>query len=85
VPLRINFGNSIMQTMAHCFLMNLENCLYRFKQNCRVLQDGIIEPVDSDRPHKVDVRIIAATNKGLKKVIKEGHFREDLFLSCLTY
>jgi len=45
----------------------------------RVLQDGIIEPVGGDKPHKVDVRIIAATNKGLKKVIKEGHFREDLY------
>lgn len=45
----------------------------------RVLQDGIIEPVGSDKPHKVDVRIIAATNKDLKKVIKEGHFREDLY------
>jgi len=45
----------------------------------RVLQDGIIEPVGGDEPHKVDVRIIAATNKDLKKVIKEGHFREDLY------
>jgi transcriptional regulator with PAS, ATPase and Fis domain len=45
----------------------------------RVLQDGIIEPVGSDKPHKVDVRIIAATNKDLKKVIKEGRFREDLY------
>jgi len=45
----------------------------------RVLQDGIIEPVGGDKPHKVDVRIIAATNKDLKKVIKEGHFREDLY------
>ena len=45
----------------------------------RVLQDGIIDPVGGDKPHKVDVRIIAATNKDLKKVIKEGHFREDLY------
>ncbi len=45
----------------------------------RVLQDGIIEIVGSDKPYNVDVRIIAATNKDLNNAIKNGLFREDLY------
>ncbi|MGQ3683925.1 MAG: RNA repair transcriptional activator RtcR family protein [Candidatus Loosdrechtia sp.] len=45
----------------------------------RVLQDGIVEPVGAKKSHKVNVRIIAATNKDLIKAIKKGHFREDLY------
>jgi len=45
----------------------------------RVLQDGLIEPLGDKKPHKVDVRIIAATNKDVHKAIKKGQFREDLY------
>jgi len=45
----------------------------------RVLQDGMIEPLGSKRPHKVDVRVVAATNQNLSKAIKRGSFREDLY------
>ena len=45
----------------------------------RVLQDGEIRPVGSDRTRKVDVRIIAATNKDLEQEMKRNAFREDLF------
>jgi two-component system response regulator HydG len=45
----------------------------------RVLQEKEFEMLGSPRPVKVDVRIIAATNKDLAKEIREGHFREDLF------
>lgn len=45
----------------------------------RVLQDGVIEPIGARRPHKVNVRIIAATNRDLRKQIKQGRFREDLY------
>jgi PAS domain S-box-containing protein len=45
----------------------------------RVLQDRTIEPVGGTRKRKVNVRIIAATNQNLEKMIEEGTFREDLY------
>lgn len=45
----------------------------------RALQENVIVRVGSDKIIKVDVRVIAATNKDLKKEIAEGNFREDLF------
>lgn len=45
----------------------------------RALQESKISRVGSDRDIKVDVRVIAATNKDLKKEIEEGRFREDLY------
>jgi len=45
----------------------------------RALQESKISRVGSDKDIKVDVRVIAATNKDLKKEIEEGNFREDLY------
>ncbi|MDY6821748.1 MAG: sigma-54 dependent transcriptional regulator [Deferribacterota bacterium] len=45
----------------------------------RVLQEKTIEKIGSTKKIKVDVRIIAATNKDLKTLVEEGKFREDLF------
>lgn len=45
----------------------------------RALQESKVSPVGSDKEIKVDVRVIAATNKDLKKEIEQGKFREDLF------
>jgi Nif-specific regulatory protein len=52
----------------------------------RVLQEGEIKPLGSDRSKKVDVRVISATNKNLEREVKEGGLREDLFyrLSVFT-
>ena len=45
----------------------------------RALQEHKITPVGGDRSIKVDVRVLAATNKDLRKEIAEGRFREDLY------
>lgn len=45
----------------------------------RAMQEGIITRIGSNKDIKVDVRIIAATNKDLEKEIKLGNFREDLY------
>lgn len=45
----------------------------------RALQESRIQRVGSDRDIKVNVRVVAATNKNLKKEIEKGRFREDLY------
>jgi sigma-54-dependent transcriptional regulator len=45
----------------------------------RVLQEGEVRPLGSNKTHKVDVRIIAATHHNLEELVEAGQFRRDLF------
>ena len=45
----------------------------------RVLEEGIITPVGADRPRRIDVRIISATNQNLAQLVREHRFRRDLY------
>jgi transcriptional regulator with GAF, ATPase, and Fis domain len=51
----------------------------------RVIQEGEFEPVGSSQTRKVDVRLIAATNRDLEKLVRDSHFREDLFYRLNVY
>jgi len=45
----------------------------------RVLEDGVIEPVGASQPKKVDVRVVAATNRNLQAEVSAARFRKDLY------
>ena len=51
----------------------------------RVLETGTLRPVGGTRPHQVDVRVVAASNRDLRSEVAAGRFREDLFYRLCTF
>ena len=51
----------------------------------RFLQDGVVTPLGSEKSLRVNVRVIAATHRDLRAMVREGRFREDLFFRLAGY
>jgi anaerobic nitric oxide reductase transcription regulator len=51
----------------------------------RTLQNGEIQRLGADRPRRVDVRVIAATNRSLRDLVRDGQFRADLYHRLSVY
>jgi transcriptional regulator with GAF, ATPase, and Fis domain len=51
----------------------------------RVLEEGEVRPIGSNKSHQVDVRIIAASSASLKKMVETSQFREDLYFRLHVY
>ena len=51
----------------------------------RFLQDGVVAPVGAEKGEKVDVRVVAATNRDLPSMIRHGVFRQDLYYRLTGY
>lgn len=78
--LQDKLGQFAIANEGTIFLDEIGNLSYEIQiQLLRAIQEKFIKKVGEEKPQKVDVRVIAATNESLKKRVTEGSFREDLF------
>ena len=81
-PVRIpdGWGDLRLPTAPPCFWMRSANCRLELQPKLlQVIQNGEFERLGSSDTIKVDVRIIAATNRNLEEEVRKGRFREDLW------
>lgn len=68
------------------FMDEINNLPYDMQAKLlRVLEDGVIRPIGSDKAVKTNVRIVAASSVSLKHLVEKGVFREDLFFRLHVY
>lgn len=73
-------GKFYLANKGTIFLDEVENMpLYMQQKLLRVIENREVEPLGSNEPIHVDIRIIAASNKNLEEMISQGTFREDLY------
>lgn len=73
-------GRFLLADKGTLFLDEICNTSLSFQADLlRVLEEGEFTPLGDTRPLQADFRVIAATNRDLKKMVREGTFREDLF------
>ena len=72
-------------TAAPCSWTKSANCRCWCRLPLRALQNGEIQRLGDDRPRRVDVRIVAATNRSLKDLVRDGDFRADLYHRLSVY
>ncbi len=73
-------GKLVMASGGTLLLDEIESIPLRAQvQLLRVLDDGIVEPLGSDRPRKVDIRLLASSNLDLQEEVRRGALREDFY------
>ncbi|RMA92501.1 sigma-54-dependent transcriptional regulator [Hydrogenothermus marinus] len=73
-------GKFLLADKGSIFLDEISELPYNAQGKLlRVLQEKDVSPIGSNKTYKVDIKVIAATNKDLKKLVEEGKFREDLY------
>ena len=72
--------NSFRRTAARCFSMRWRKCPLSMQAKfLRALQERVVTPIGGTESINVDVRVVAATNRDLFRMVEEGKFREDLY------
>ena len=73
-------GKLVMASGGSLLLDEIESISARAQvQLLRVLDDGIVEPLGSDKPRRVDIRLLSASNADMEEAVRGGSIREDFY------